>query len=356
MGKVSLKRGIPRSVTRAPAQSAPTRTARRRPGRSSAPRNVHPDQYVAPKSGAGVPERNYVGRDYRRFKTFNQREVAPGNPNACGTTSLSMVLRNEGLLGSLDDARALDKKVRSWGGFSAPRDLMQHAESRGLGTSALNRSSFGELEERLAAGNQVMCMVNSGSNPHWVVALGTYDGADGERRLKIANPSGGEIQDLSQSEFERMWKRPMAGTSGLLNDVMGYENYMIALDRDGAKLPPSRDHSVTNTDTMADGVSDVANAIANRDLSSIGDALSGVVKVLSGLPGALGQVGAALGERLSDWGARQWQEGGLLGKLGGGLSWLNGKAIEGVGDLISGAGAPLSDIGSAVGGVFKKLF
>lgn len=281
---------------------------------------------------------NYYGHPLNDHHHFNQYEVCPDNRNACGTTSLSMVLANEGLMvHELRNATELDERVRPWGGFTAPNDIVKEAKKQGLKCSAINEASFAKLIRCLKAGNSVIALIEGGKSPHWIVVLGVeINEATDEKTVYIACPGDDTYETLTKAEFKTKWKTPNAGMAGnFVNDVLGYSKYMIALDRDKDNLPKSDDFEITATDTLADGVTDLGatwNSLGDLDFpEAIGQGLAASIKINTAIPGV---VGSAL-------------ENAELG------SSPLAVGVNALGSFYSGVGNVMSSFGNSVGNAYE---
>ena len=313
-------------------------------------------------SPAGPGARGYVGADPSAYTHFNQRRVCRKNPNACGTTSLAMVLADKGAVkDDLRSAQQVDRQVRPWGGFSAPRDLQQYAAKKGVESRGLNGSTFEEMKDRLQAGNGVMAMVDGGRSPHWVRVLGVKtDPATGEQSVTIADPGRSGPGTLSRSEFEKKWARPNdSQMGGVGNDSLGYRNYLIAFDDDAKKLPSARDHDVAHADAAADGISDVASGYAHlkqgRVPTALGQTIGGTLKTATAVPGAVGRVVEVGGDRTLGWARDEWDKGGLHHKVSAGAAAVPGAILKGSGAALKAGGLVVGEIGNAVGRAVERV-
>lgn len=311
----------------------------------------------------GAPT-NVLGFDPNDWTYFDQNDVA-GDPNACGTTSLSMVLAHYGLIDkTLDGAKGVDHAVRAWGGFSAPEDLEQFAESKGLHSEGYNDQSFSDLENHLAAGRSVMAMVDGGGNPHWVVVQNTFE-QNGQKFVTVADPGSGSSRTMTQAEFENIWSKPNQGNGGFVNDLMGYHNYLQVYDT--KPLPGSNDFSIAYTQAAADGISDMGNAIM-RDFpeiftkGKIGGLVSGttglvggLVSTLSAIPGAAGRIIEMGGDKVLGWASERWNKGGIGNKILGGLGFVGGGILKGLGWGVKQLGNVVAKFGHFIGSGITKV-
>ncbi len=309
-----------------------------------------------------APPANFIGTDPATWTLFDQNQVA-GDPNACGTTTLSMILATLGVIPkTLDAAKAVDQEVRAWGGFSAPEDLEQFAKSKGLFSEGYNDQSFGDLKDHLAAGRSVMAMVNGGDDPHWV-AVQNVSEQNGQEMVTYADPGGGKSVTVTREEFEKMWDKPMQGMGGFVNGLAGFHNFLQVIDK--KPVPASNDFSIAATQAAADGVSDMGNALHDFKTiftdGNIGGIVTGttglvggLVSTLSAIPGAVGRVGKVGGDKVLDWAKSEWNKGGVGHKILGGLGFVGGGILKGVGWGVKQIGNAVAKVGHAIGSGITK--
>ena len=255
-------------------------------GPAAGPSLLIPAPANAAHGWAGVA--NHSSSTPRVHHHFNQFLVSPKNKNACGTTSLAMVLANRNRMApTLAAARRLDRSVRPAGLFTAPHDIRRAARERGLGSACLNGSNFAELKARLDAGNSVIAMVRGGKTPHWVVVQSIQRDPDsGMFWVRVADPGCHQPYRMPWNAFAKKWQAPLSGFSDALNGLAGFRNYLIAFDSKPERLPPSRATHALGTQIVADGVTDVANGLkraSRADFRGLAKAYEGVVKVTMGL-------------------------------------------------------------------------
>lgn len=311
---------------------------------------------VVTTTGApGTPMRK-TGFDENTWTTFNQKKVSA---DSCGTTALAMVFAHYGLIGkNLEAARAVDRAVRPYGGFSAPDDLKACARSKGLQVSGFNDSNFNEITAQLRAGRTVMAMVDRGAAPHWVVVLNTYQNAAGAKILTVADPATGETRAISKSAFEQSWESPNRSRGGFFDDVAGFRNYLLVFDRNF--VPPGREFGITYARAAADGMTDVWTGAGSlgaaftrgeaKNLISgpIGIA-GGLISMASAVPGTVGRIAEVAGERTLDWASRNWHAGGIGGKVLGGLGYAGGGLLKGAGWAVRTGGEFVAAAGYKIG-------
>jgi Peptidase_C39 like family len=216
-----------------------------------------------------------------------------GESNACGTTSLAMVLA---FLGGHDvDRHAIDAEIRRGDNFSSPLDLVEFARNSGVQAEMYNHGSPDELADFVDRGVPVQLLINNGSpgDPsqlHYVVVTGYRVDGDGERSFTIQDP-GGAIYDLSEDDLQERW----GSVPG------GFDQFFIAYSGSGEPLPPSRVQDITALLGAVDGAAGVVNALdrlghADSPASfgqAVGEFTQGVAQVAVG--GALGSAQLGLG-------------------------------------------------------------
>lgn len=305
----------------------------------------------------------FIGTDPATWTYFDQ-DVVASDPNACGTTTLSMILASRGLIPpTLEAAKAVDDAVRRWGGFSAPDDLEKFAESKGLHSEGYNNQSFGDLKNHLGAGRSVMAMVDGGGNPHWV-AVQNVSESNGQEFVTYADPADGATHTVTRQEFEKMWEKPMQGNGGFVNGLTGYKNFLQVMD--SKPVPASNDFSIAFTQAAADGISDIANGgvdigriftqgkiggIVSGPLGIVG----GLVSTISALPGGVGRIIEMGGDKVLDWAKSKWNQGGVGNKILGGLGYVGGGILKGLGWGVKQVGNVIAKVGQKIGSTITKV-
>lgn len=283
-----------------------------------------------------------------------------GSENACGTTSLAMIMSYLGVPMTHED---IDNAIRRMDIFTAPNDIIEFARDHGLEAEGYNHGTFDELKSHIDAGHPVECLIQSDTSlggsangPHYVAVTGyETDPATGQEYVLYHDPNwgddpstaameGSEVR-IPREDFEKMW--------GNTNMPPGAEKLFIAFAPGGTDLPPSRLDGMEGMLGAADGISNLTNGL-NRLYSpdSFGSWLHGVPQFFGGIVQTVGC------------------------GIGGGIQWLGqnlNEAVEGIpvlenfvqpfGDIVDGVGAVIGDvfngIGEAcddVGGAFESLF
>lgn len=300
-------------------------------------------------------------RIYQKSTAQNSEGVAEDD-NACGTTSLAMVLsyfgkipqeKRAGMLPKVDvaKARALDQEVRAWGKYSSPDDLIRGARSHGLNAECYNNSSLNELKQNLACNRPVMLMM---PGPHWVVATSfeskpSNQGAMNEY-ITIVDPANGQSERIPSEMLEKDWEKPMSQSGEILNNLMNYRNCMIVLCRPPEELAPSRDFDIAYTQAIGSGVSGMANSgikigqaftegKPGKVVEGISGIVGGAISTLSGIPGTIGRL-------------LEQTQIPVISHIGSGIKWI-GNGIAKVGQAM---GSVVGSIGEKIGTVVNKAW
>jgi hypothetical protein len=176
-----------------------------------------------------------------------------GPSNACGTTSLAMVLSY--LTGSTVDRRDIDASIRRFDVFASPPDMMDYARRAGVAAEGYNHGSKDELERFIDAGIPTELVItddgsHSLSSLHCVVPVAHHrDPATGEEVFTIHDPARGKTE-VPWSELDRQWSGP----------PVGFDHYFMAFAPRGSTLPPGRDDGVHGTLVASGGLTALMNA------------------------------------------------------------------------------------------------
>lgn len=285
-----------------------------------------------------------------------------GSANACGTTSLAMILSY--LLGRPVTKDEIDSAIRRWDTFSSPNDLLEFARGLGVAAEGYNNGTWEEVKGMIDKGYPVQAMIqadytypdgSSVSGQHYVAITGYgTDPTTGEEYVLFHDPNlgddpstpnvnEGQEMRLPLSEFKKMWD----------NVGFGFHNYFMAFGPPGADLPPGRNDGVEGVLGTLDGVTNITNGLSRIfEPDSVGGFFHGIFEVPGGI---IQTIGCGVGGAIS---------------LGG--QWLNGvvedvpvleNIVQPFGDIVDGIGSAVGDIfngfGEAfdsVGGAFEDLF
>ncbi len=263
--------------------------------------------------------------------------------NACGTTTLAEIMT---YLGQTMTQSDVDNAIRRMDVFTAPDDMIDFAREHGLEAEGYNHGSWDEVKAMIDAGHPVQAMVSgdqgvaveNGSHAgnfsvdglHYIVVTGHgTDPATGEEVVTYHDPNRGTEQQMSVSDFEKMW----SGVPG------GFDHYFIAYGPKGSDLPPGRDDGIEGTQGTLNGVTNLTNGL-NRiyNPDSWGGFVHGLFEVSGGIPQTIGSF--------------------VGGGLQIGANWLNSEVdgipvlqqlVQPFGDVVNGAGAVLGDVFNGVG-------
>ncbi|MHB2015324.1 MAG: cysteine peptidase family C39 domain-containing protein [Candidatus Xenobia bacterium] len=133
------------------------------------------------------------------FVLFDQHAVAPGDPDACGTTSLAMVLASAGRIPpTIAAAQALDQQTRPRRFFTPADALRDAAAAHGLQARKSYDCSLVDLANATARGPVILLI--KPDLPHYVVALSaTVD------HVVIADPWTGTQVTMPASQLAAQW-------------------------------------------------------------------------------------------------------------------------------------------------------
>ncbi len=309
--------------------------------------------------------------------------------NACGTTSLAMIMDYwyPGRKGN--DHFAIDKAIRRADLFSTPDNLARYAEDHGLRASVKTEASLSDIKYALDRGLPVQVVIDpdgdkSDFTTHFVVVEGYETDASGKMTaLRISDPAGGDKYTLDADTFRRRWSDLHYGTvpSGMSRMLIAYapkDNRPIKgldgitrrsgdIDLPGNSLLEDIFSNSTPARTLGNGVSDVVAGAANLELGTIA---GGLVKTVGGFAGTALNIGGAYAQRGGDaaitWADRQWKRGGFPGKVGAIFGWAGGGiakgvgfAVQKVGNVVGWTAGKVGDgvrwVGNKVSGAAKKV-
>jgi uncharacterized protein YvpB len=285
--------------------------------------------------GGGTPSDYHSLPNAGNMPYFDQ-----GTANACGTTSLAMIMTYLGVPETKDE---IDAEIRRMNTFTSPEDLVDFARSKGLEAEGYNNGSWEDVKSQIDQGHPVQCMIQADydygdgtsiNGQHYVAITGYgTDPTTGEEYVTFHDPNKGvgdpnspTPHDIKMplSKFKEMW-----GGIGF-----GFKNYYVAYGPPGSNLPPGNDNGVEGQLGALDGITNITNGLDRiGSPDSAGDFIHGLFEFPAGVFQTV-----------------LCGVGGLV-QLGG--QWLN-NAVEGIpvlenfvqpiGDIINGAGAAFADI------------
>jgi hypothetical protein len=134
--------------------------------------------------------------------------------NACGTTSLSMLMTYYGAPASVSRVETIDAAIRPHNkdrkidSFAAPLDLANYARKNGFRATMHNESSLGDLKEMVDQGTPPLLLFDvdapKGTGLHWSSVSGYKETKQGGREWIISD-SNGYHRSLSDDEMLRQW-------------------------------------------------------------------------------------------------------------------------------------------------------
>ncbi|MBM3269248.1 MAG: C39 family peptidase [Candidatus Sericytochromatia bacterium] len=298
--------------------------------------------------------------------------------NACGTTSLAMIMDYwyPGRKGN--DHFTIDKEIRRADLFSTPDNLARYAESHGLRASVKTEASLSDIKYALDRGLPVQVVIDPDGDKsdfvtHFVVVEGYETDASGKiTRLRISDPAGGDKYTLDADTFMKRWtdlhySGVPSGMSRMMITYAPKDNRPITgLDgvtrrANDIKLPGnSLFHDIfsnsTPARTLGNGISDVVSGAANLDLGTFA---GGLVKTVGGAVGTALSIGGGYAQKGGDaainWANKQWKSGGVLGKIGAVFGWAGGGIAKGVGFAVQKVGNAIGWVAGKVGDGVRKV-
>lgn len=149
--------------------------------------------------------------------------------NACGTTSLSMVLTYFGVPKQASDVKAIDAAIRPSSAdgridsFTAPMNVALYAQRHGMRATLHNDSTTDDLRAMLAQGVPPIILYDwdapSGKGLHYVVVSG-YREQNGKAQFQLHDPSGYPWY-IDAGELNRRWSNlHVAGVEVPYNRLM----------------------------------------------------------------------------------------------------------------------------------------
>lgn len=172
--------------------------------------------------------------------------------NACGTTSLTMILQH---FGKKITREEVDAKIRQVDGPTDPDEIVSLAKQQGLNAAMYNKGSVDELKKFLDRGIPLEVMIDPNANPsdltlHYVVVTGyETDPKSGKTNLLINDPARLEPVRMDQAEFEQKWSSLKVKDFGI-----GLDRFFIAIAPSGTELPSSRKDGAGIALSVFDGI------------------------------------------------------------------------------------------------------
>ncbi|MNW99281.1 Peptidase C39 family protein [compost metagenome] len=293
----------------------------------------------------------------KKPKGLNVVLQGQGLSNACGTTSLAMLLSYWGIQTNHD---AIDAVIRRTNMPTAPDDLVRYAENLGLRASLKTDAGLEDLAAMLDQGVPVQVLIDpmdpSGHPPgnpndailHYVNVTGYQRGPDGRiSRLTICDPGNvGRRYSMTAAEFEKVWSNlKLMGLDTGINRLMiavapADDRVIVGLDGKSRKacdlyLPKAEGRAAFSPAMPArvtmQGLANVMNGWAGFDLGSmLGGSIQFLVGGMASLPGA---------------GIRALVKG----------LWGSDAVADMAGKAVSTVMAPFAAMGEAVGGAVQAV-
>jgi hypothetical protein len=183
-------------------------------------------------------------------KLADESELIPmhqGETNACGTTSLAMILRY--FLRKNIPTAELDRKIRRLDIFTSPGNLVTLGRSYGLKTEAYNRGNLLEIRSHLEQGRAVQALIRSEDGLHYVVLTGIQSQGHSGEQVVCLDPAIGKRIFVPVERFLASW----GNLPGL------FHNFFIVYSKDTDAIAPSRIQDVRLAIGVLDGITKCLN-------------------------------------------------------------------------------------------------
>jgi uncharacterized protein YvpB len=276
-----------------------------------------------------------------------------GDTNACGTTSLAMMLS---YWGRPTTHEQIDREIRTADLPTSPDEAVRYANAHGMRAAIKTDASLEDLAAQIDQGHPVQVLIDpldwDGSfNPgdqilHYVVVSGYDRGPDGRiTGIRYNDPGTGTVEHASARDFEAAWSNLRLYNAGtginrlMITMVPNTQNVALPADSPWKSLfSPSNLGRVT-----MQGLSLVVNGFHHFNL---GDMLGGAIKLVGGglVTGLTDGVNWVLGQL----GAPRWLQDGVS-HVGGFVA----KAVDAVGSAVQTVGNAISDGAKAVAHFFS---
>ena len=267
-----------------------------------------------------------------------------GTANACGTTSLAMVMT---YLGVPETKDSIDAVIRRMNIFTSPEDMIGFARDNGLQAQGYNHGSWPDIEPDAARGAPCILLINASyaypdgtynSGLHYVVLTGHgTDPVTGQRYAVLHDPDYATADMLLYE----------ADLTSMGNSVdWGFADYYMAFAAGSAPpLPPGNSTGAQGALGAVEGVTSITNGLMGIiDPASFGGVVHGLGQVAGGI---IGGIISGVGGLLQAGG--QWLHGAVAG-----IPVLR-NIVQPIADLIDGLGAVLGDLGNGITSVITDL-
>ncbi len=275
-----------------------------------------------------------------------------GSSNACGTTSLAMVMN---YLGIPETRETIDASIRRMDIFSSPEDLLTFARSHGLQAQGYNHGMWSDIERYISLGIPSTLLINadysypsgsidpSNSGLHYVVAAGHgIDSLNGQRYALLHDPE----YDRGYMALHEADLIAMGNNISLFSVNWGFFDYYMAFATGTqAPLPSGNSKGIQSALGVVEGVANITNGISIIiHPTSPGGQVSGIIQVIGGAAEAIICVEGALIQKAGQW----------LGGVVKGIPVIS-NIVAPIGDLTNGYGAVIGDLGNGLGDVIIDL-
>jgi uncharacterized protein YvpB len=293
----------------------------------------------------------------REIPSFShQNQYTNNQSNACGTTSLSMLMNYHNPGKAANNRNTIDNAIRNGDMFTAPDDVVGYARKNGYKAEIKNDASFSDIQSMLDKGLPVEVLIDPGSttdfNLHYITVTGYEKDAAGNITKVIVNdPAKNGRTELSYDDFMGKWSDlKMGGIPTGMNRVMmticpNDNRTIVGLDGVSRKAkdislpkdPWGRMFSdALPAQTLGKGWLDLVNGYKNKDAGKIAHGLANLAASLGPvlLNSLVGLPAQAAGQAMKDWGSKKMAEGGL-GAIIGAAAIVMGEFTQKMGWAVS---------------------
>ncbi|MBD3315497.1 MAG: hypothetical protein GF344_06895, partial [Chitinivibrionales bacterium] len=194
---------------------------------------------------------------------LNYPRFDQGDTNACGTTSLAMIMCG---LGKEYSPAEIDARIRRFDTGTSVQNMIDFARGNGLSAECYNGASLSEIKHHLAAGRGVQVLLDtaeaSAVADHYAVVTGFSTNRKGNELIHLIDPDGGKDVTMSTDEFMERWQ-------SRVGDV---DRFATVYGAKGDMLPPGRKGNAAEELAVMDFVNDSGNhgnVISERRLAQI---------------------------------------------------------------------------------------
>ncbi|MEL6548559.1 MAG: cysteine peptidase family C39 domain-containing protein, partial [Myxococcota bacterium] len=188
-----------------------------------------------------------------------------GATNACGTTSLSMVMRYWQGSTEANTVAAIDAEIRPSNAPSDPRDLQRYAQAQGLRAGVIRGGTPHQLTSLLDQGTPPIIVIWSGNQLHYVAVTGyqrTVNGDQTNVNFTLADPAAG-TRTVSRERLQELWGNHA-------------QNYLITVAPSGSRQIAGLDgrSRAANQLTVYDSDPGIVDGLVSTGVDIVGEIIS----------------------------------------------------------------------------------